>query len=124
MQARAGSLLFDAATSAATRGRACGLSAQRGSSTGHGWGYTMSPTIADCLENARQCEWYAANSYLQHLLTLRKNRYGYHSSSALLKAWTVEGSGGRDHSLLRLFEPSQISVRSPGSAGADQPPED
>jgi hypothetical protein len=24
-----------------------------------------------------------------------------------------EGSGGRDHSLLRLFEPSQISVRSP-----------
>src|SRR5204863_5876616 len=35
-----------------------------------------------------------------------------------------EGSGGRDHSLLRPFEPSQISVRSPGSAGADQAPED
>src|ERR1700757_4705438 len=35
-----------------------------------------------------------------------------------------EGSGGRDHSLLRLFKPSQISVRSPGSAGADQAPED
>jgi len=29
-----------------------------------------------------------------------------------------EGSGGRDHSLLRLFKPGQISVRSPGSAGA------
>ena len=26
-----------------------------------------------------------------------------------------EGSGGRDHSLLRLFKPGQISVRSPGS---------
>ena len=35
-----------------------------------------------------------------------------------------EGSGGRDHSLLRLFKPGQISVRSPGSAGADQAPED
>ena len=35
-----------------------------------------------------------------------------------------EGSGGRDHSLLRLFKPSQISVRSSGSAGADQAPED
>src|SRR6202022_2010878 len=35
-----------------------------------------------------------------------------------------EGSGGRDHSFLRLFEPGQISVRSPGSAGADQAPED
>ena len=34
-------------------------------------------------------------------------------------AWG-EGSGGRDHSLLRLFKPGQISVRSPGSAGADQ----
>jgi hypothetical protein len=29
-----------------------------------------------------------------------------------------KGSGGRDHSLLRLFEPGQISVRSPGSARA------
>src|SRR6516162_4583439 len=29
-----------------------------------------------------------------------------------------DGSGGRDHSLLRLFKPGQISVRSPGSAGA------
>jgi len=35
-----------------------------------------------------------------------------------------EGSGGRDHSLLRLFKPGRISVRSPGSAGADQAPED
>lgn len=35
-----------------------------------------------------------------------------------------KGSGARDHSLLRLFKPSQISVRSPGSAGADQAPED
>src|SRR5581483_10395620 len=26
-----------------------------------------------------------------------------------------KGSGGRDHSLLRLFKPGQISVRSPGS---------
>jgi hypothetical protein len=33
-----------------------------------------------------------------------------------------EGSGGRDHSLLRLFKLGQISVRSPGSAGADQAP--
>ena len=31
-----------------------------------------------------------------------------------------KGSGGRDHSLLRLFEPGQISVRSPGSARADE----
>ena len=31
-----------------------------------------------------------------------------------------KGSGARDHSLLRLFKPGQISVRSPGSAGADQ----
>src|SRR6185437_13378805 len=35
-----------------------------------------------------------------------------------------EGSGGRNHSFLRLFMPDQISVRSPGSAGADQAPED
>jgi len=35
-----------------------------------------------------------------------------------------EGSGGRDHSLLRLLRPSQMSVRSPGSAEADQAPED
>jgi len=35
-----------------------------------------------------------------------------------------KGSGARDHSLLRLFKPGQISVRSPGSAGADQAPED
>jgi hypothetical protein len=35
-----------------------------------------------------------------------------------------EGSGKRDHSLLRLFKPGQISVRSPGSAGANQAPED
>jgi hypothetical protein len=35
-----------------------------------------------------------------------------------------EGSGGRNHSFLRLFKSSQISVRSPGSAGADQAPED
>src|SRR6185437_753716 len=35
-----------------------------------------------------------------------------------------EGSGGRDHSFLRLFMPGQISVRSPGSAGADQATED
>ena len=33
-----------------------------------------------------------------------------------------EGSGGRDHSLLRLFKPGQISVRSPGSAGSYQVP--
>jgi hypothetical protein len=31
-----------------------------------------------------------------------------------------EGSGGRNHSFLRLFKPNQISVRSPGSAGANQ----
>ena len=35
-----------------------------------------------------------------------------------------EGSGERDHSLFRLLEPGQISVRSPGSAGADRAPED
>ena len=35
-----------------------------------------------------------------------------------------EGSGERNHSLFRLLEPGQISVRSPGSAGADRAPED
>jgi hypothetical protein len=35
-----------------------------------------------------------------------------------------EGSGGRDHSFLRLFKPGQIAVRSPGSTRADQTLED
>jgi hypothetical protein len=35
-----------------------------------------------------------------------------------------KGSGGRDHSFLRLFKPGQIAVRSPGSARADQALED
>ena len=34
---------------------------KQGSSTGHGQRYTMSPTIEECLERARQCEWYAAD---------------------------------------------------------------
>ena len=29
---------------------------------GHNWRYSMSPTIAECLEHARQCEWYAART--------------------------------------------------------------
>ena len=33
-----------------------------------------------------------------------------------------EGSGGRDHSSSRLFKPSPLSVRPPGSAGTDQVP--
>ena len=28
----------------------------------HNWSYSMSPTIAECLEHARQCEWYAART--------------------------------------------------------------
>jgi hypothetical protein len=35
-----------------------------------------------------------------------------------------KGSGGRDHSFLRLFKPGQIAVRSPGSTRADQTLED
>jgi hypothetical protein len=35
-----------------------------------------------------------------------------------------QGLRKRNHSFFRLFKPSQISVRSPGSAGADQAPED
>ena len=35
-----------------------------------------------------------------------------------------EGSGGRDHSSSRLFKPSPLSVRPPGSAGTDQAPVD
>jgi hypothetical protein len=26
------------------------------------WSYPMSPTIAECLEHARQCDWYAAHT--------------------------------------------------------------
>src|SRR4029077_21246964 len=29
---------------------------------GHNWRYSMLPTIAECLEHARQCEWYAART--------------------------------------------------------------
>jgi hypothetical protein len=35
---------------------------KQGSSTVHGWRYIMSPTIEECLEHARQCEWYAART--------------------------------------------------------------
>jgi hypothetical protein len=53
-----------------------------------------------------------------------------HPVAALLSAAPIsrlpsgEGSGERNHSLFRLLEPGQISVRSPGSAGADRAPED
>ena len=29
---------------------------------GHNRSYAMSPTITECLEHARQCEWYAART--------------------------------------------------------------
>jgi hypothetical protein len=32
-----------------------GYLVKQGSSTGHGWSYTMSPTIAECLEHLRGC---------------------------------------------------------------------
>ena len=35
---------------------------KQGSSTGHGWTYTMSPTVTECLERARECERYAART--------------------------------------------------------------
>ena len=28
----------------------------------HNWSYSMSSTIAECLEHALQCEWYAAHT--------------------------------------------------------------
>ena len=34
---------------------------KQGESTGH-WSFSMSPTIAECFEHARQCEWYAART--------------------------------------------------------------
>ena len=37
-----------------------GYQANREKARGHNWRYSMSPTIAECLEHARQCEWYAA----------------------------------------------------------------
>ena len=33
-----------------------GYQANREKARGHGWRYAMSPTIAECLEHARQCE--------------------------------------------------------------------
>ncbi len=39
-----------------------GYLVNQGSSTGHGWRFTMSPTIEECLARARQCEWYAART--------------------------------------------------------------
>ena len=35
---------------------------RRQSAGGHDRRYFMSPTIAECLEHARQCEWYAAHT--------------------------------------------------------------
>jgi hypothetical protein len=54
-----------------------GYLVKQGSSTGHGWRYTMSPTIAECLEHARQCEWYAArtNDEQDRKFLLRKAKH-------------------------------------------------
>ena len=43
---------------------------------GHNWSYSMSPTIAECLEHVRQCEWYAArtNNEEDRKFLLRKAR--------------------------------------------------
>ena len=40
-----------------------GYQANREEARGHGWRYIMSPTTAECLEHARQCEWYAARTH-------------------------------------------------------------
>jgi hypothetical protein len=47
---------------------------KQGSSTGPWLEDTMSPTIAECLENTRQCEWYAArtNNEADQKFLLRK----------------------------------------------------
>ena len=34
----------------------------------------MSPTIEECLEHARQCEWYAARTKDEELITARAQR--------------------------------------------------
>jgi len=39
-----------------------GYQANREKARGHNRSYSMSPTIAECLEHARQCEWYAART--------------------------------------------------------------
>ena len=39
-----------------------GYQANREKARGHNWRSSMSPTIAECLEHARQCEWYAART--------------------------------------------------------------
>ena len=39
-----------------------GYQANREKARGHNWRYSMSPTIAECLEHARQCDWYAART--------------------------------------------------------------
>ena len=44
---------------------------------GHNWRYSMSPTIAECLEHARQCEWYAArtNDEMDRKFLLRRAKH-------------------------------------------------
>src|SRR5262249_43563898 len=49
---------------------------KQGSARGHGLRYTMSPNIEECVEHARQCEWYAVrtSSEADRKFLLRKAR--------------------------------------------------
>jgi len=60
----------------------------------------MSPTIEECLERARQCEWYAArtNDGQDRKFLLRKLRNG--RSWPLRRSWKFEPLRGRPHKLL------------------------
>jgi hypothetical protein len=42
--------------------RKCSVRVISQTGTKRGWRYFMSPTITECLEHARQCEWYAART--------------------------------------------------------------
>ena len=72
----------------ATKRRPSGLSRQTGIK--HGWRSTMSPTIAECLEHARQCEWYAARTNDEEdrkfLLRVRSGR-GFRFRLGCVGAW-------------------------------------
>jgi len=60
----------------------------------------MAPTIEECLERARQCEWYAArtNNEEDRKFLLRKLRNG--RSWPLRRSWKFEPLRGRPHKLL------------------------
>ena len=64
-----------------------GYQANREKARGHNWRYSMSPTIAECLEHARQCEWYAArtNDEEDRKFLLRKAKHW--TSWPLRKSW-------------------------------------